>query len=140
VAVIHTADRQRLTPDNRPDGCQAFSAGRFVIRADGTARFDRHHHDFDEFWFVAAGTGTVLVGDTPYPVTAGDIVYTAAGRDHDILDVGEELRIFWLSWALPPDASGEHLHRRAEDAAKHPVPIRTHAQPDGPSSSSQEQR
>ncbi|MFF5209519.1 hypothetical protein [Streptosporangium sp. NPDC000396] len=59
MTVIHAAARQRLTAENRPNGCPASSAGMFVIRADGTARFDRHYHDIGEFWFIASGKGTV---------------------------------------------------------------------------------
>ena len=45
MTIIHGAARERLTPENSPPDCPASSAGMFVIRADGTARFDRHHHD-----------------------------------------------------------------------------------------------
>lgn len=121
MTVIRTAARERLTEENHPGGCPASSAGMFVLRADGTARFDRHYHDVDEFWFIAAGTGTVVVGDVAHQVGPGDIVYTAAGFEHDITEVGDELRIFWLSWALPPGATGAHRHRTAADAIKHQV-------------------
>lgn len=121
MTVIHTDARQRLTEHNRPDGCPASSAGIFVIRADGTARFDRHYHDADEFWFIAAGAGTVVVGDVAHQVGPGDIVYTRAGLEHDITHVGGELRIFWLTWALLPGATDAHHHRTPADAVKHPV-------------------
>lgn len=97
----------------------------FVIRADGTARFDRHHHDFEEFWSVAAGSGIVAIGDAEHPVGPGDIVHTPPQVEHDIVAVTEELRIFWLSGPLPPGSTGAHLHRDATDAVKHPVPYRT---------------
>lgn len=124
MTVIRTAQRQRLTLDNRPENCPASAAGQFVIRADGTARFDRHYHDFAEFWFIASGSGTLAVADTRHEVGPGDIVYTAAGQDHDIIDVAEEMRIFWLSAQLPPGSTGAHLHRTPDDADKHPVPHR----------------
>jgi mannose-6-phosphate isomerase-like protein (cupin superfamily) len=121
MTVFHTGDRQRITAENRPDNCSVFSAGQFVIRADGTAHFDRHYHDFPEFWMIGSGRGTVLVGDTEYPVGPGDIVYTAPGLVHDILDVTDELRIFWLSCDLPGGSDGAHLHQTPDDARKHPV-------------------
>lgn len=125
MTVIRTAARERLTEVNRPVGCPASSAGMFVLRADGTARFDRHYHDVDEFWFIAAGTGTVVIGDVAHQVGLGDIIYTVAGLEHDITEVGDELRIFWLSWALPPEATGTHRHRTPADAIKHQVrPVR----------------
>lgn len=123
MTIIHAGARQKLTPDNRPPGCPASSAGLFVIRDDGTATFDRHHHEFGEFWFIASGHGTVLVGGQEHAVQAGDILYTAAGQDHDILTVTEELRVFWLSDGLSPGASPQHLHRTPEAADKHSIPV-----------------
>jgi mannose-6-phosphate isomerase-like protein (cupin superfamily) len=124
MTLIRTERRERLTADNRPPGCPAHSAGRFRLHAAGTSRFDRHFHDFDEFWLVAAGTGTVAIGQTIHQVRPGDILYTAAGVEHDVLAVtgDRDLEMFWLSWSLPPGASGQHLHRTPTDAAKHLVP------------------
>ncbi|WP_165970510.1 cupin domain-containing protein [Actinomadura sp. 6K520] len=126
MSLIRTADRHKLTADNRPAGCRAHSAGRFRLRADGTSRFDRHHHDFDEFWFVATGSGTILLGDTELDVQPGDIIYTPAGTDHDVRAVTgpDDLHVFWLSWTLPDRASGQHLHRDPADAAGHLVASR----------------
>ncbi|MFC0532064.1 cupin domain-containing protein [Phytohabitans kaempferiae] len=123
--LIRTARRDRLNDGNRPDGCPASSAGLFVIRADGTARFDRHYHDMAEFWLVAAGTGTIAVGDQHHHVIAGDIVYTPAGVEHDIIDVADELHIFWLSAPIPAGGNGSHLHRTPDLAVKHPVAVAT---------------
>ncbi|MEU4234875.1 cupin domain-containing protein [Nonomuraea sp. NPDC026600] len=124
--LLRTASSERWTAENRPPDLPAHSAGRFRLRADGTSRFDRHFHDFDEFWFVAAGHGTLLVGEETMDVQPGDIVFTAAGVTHDVLAVTSDtnLEVFWLSWALPEGATGEHLHRTPDDAVKHPVPGR----------------
>ncbi|MGP4029676.1 cupin domain-containing protein [Actinomadura sp. 3N407] len=124
--LIRTADRHKLTADNRPGGCPAHSAGRFRLRADGTSRFDRHHHDFDEFWFVATGSATILLGDTELNVQDGDIIYTPADTDHDVLAITGpgDLHVFWLSWTLPVGASGQHLHRSPDAAAGHLVAFR----------------
>lgn len=121
--LIRTCQRERLDDANRPEGCPASSAGQFVIRADGTARFDRHYHDMGEFWLIAAGAGTVTVANNHYQVGAGDIVYTPAGLEHDIVEVTDELRIFWLSAPVPAGGSGAHLHRSPDLAHKHPVPV-----------------
>lgn len=129
MTLIRTASRERLTTENRPPLCPAHSAGRFRLRADGTSRFDRHLHDFDEFWFVAAGTGMIGVGSIVHQVQPGDIIYTQAGIDHDVLAVtsDQDLEVFWLSWSLPQGASGQHLHRTPDDAIKHVVPSQTTA-------------
>jgi mannose-6-phosphate isomerase-like protein (cupin superfamily) len=126
MTLIRTADREKLTAGNRPAGCPAHSAGQFRLRAEGTSHFDRHYHDFDEFWFVAAGSGTILLGEAELDVQPGDIIYTPAGTGHDVLAVtsADDLQVFWLSWALSDGASGQHLHRTTADAARHPVPAR----------------
>lgn len=129
MTLIRTASGERLTAENRPPLCPAHSAGRFRLRADGTSRFDRHFHDLDEFWFVAAGTGMIGVGEAVHQVQPGDIIYTQAGIDHDVLAVtsDQDLEVFWLSWSLPQGASGQHLHRTPGDATKHVVPSQTAA-------------
>lgn len=125
--IVHTADRERFTDRNRdtltPDG-SVFSAGRFVIRADGTARFDKHYHDYTELWLIASGRGTVTLDTAAYEVGVGDLVVTAPGVEHDIVEVTEELVVFWVSFDLPDGASTEHLHRDPQHADKHPVPVR----------------
>jgi len=121
--LIRTSHGERLDASNLPDGCPASSAGLFVIRADGTGRFDRHYHDFSEIWLVAAGSGTIRVGDEHHHVQPGDIAYTPAGIEHDIIAVAEELHVFWLSAPLPDGGSGAHLHREPDLAAKHLVPV-----------------
>jgi mannose-6-phosphate isomerase-like protein (cupin superfamily) len=125
--LIRTADRHKLTADNRPAGCSAHSAGRFRLRADGSSHFDRHHHDYDEFWFIATGNGTIGLGDTQMDVQPGDIIYTPAGTHHDVVAVTgpDDLQVFWLSWTLPDGARGEHLHSSPADAAGHLVPARS---------------
>lgn len=128
--IVHTASRERFDEHLRkaltPNG-SVFSSGRFVIRADGTARFDRHHHDYTELWLIASGRGTVTLDGTEYEAGTGDIVVTAAGVEHDIVAVVEELTIFWVSFDLPDDGSTEHLHRDPQQADRHLVPVRQDA-------------
>ncbi|GIG63169.1 hypothetical protein Lfu02_75410 [Longispora fulva] len=122
--LVRGANRERLTLDNRPAGIGASSAGQFVIRADGTATFDRHHHTTWEAWFIAAGFGAVAVGEHTFDVQPGDLVFTPPGVDHDITAVrgGAELRIFWITGETPDGTPPGHLHRDPVDAARHLVP------------------
>lgn len=125
--IVHTAARERFADrirDALTPGGSVFSAGRFVIRADGTARFDRHHHDFTELWLIASGRGTITLDAAAYEVSSGDLVVTAPGVEHDIVEVTEELTVFWVSFDLPEGASTDHLHRDPQHADKHPVPVR----------------
>jgi mannose-6-phosphate isomerase-like protein (cupin superfamily) len=125
--IVRTAARERFDEQIRAaltPGGSVFSAGRFVIRGDGTARFDRHHHEYTEMWLIVSGCGTVALDDTEYAVAPGDIVVTTAGVEHDIVAVAEEMTVFWVSFDLPEGASTEHLHRDPQQADKHLVPVR----------------
>lgn len=124
MTLIRTHDRQRLTYGNRPPGCPIHSAGMFRMRADGTSRFDRHFHDFDEFWFVRTGTGTIRIGSVVHQVEPGDIVFTKSSTPHDITAVtgNGDLEIFWLSLPGPPGSRLGHLHLDQADADGHLVP------------------
>jgi mannose-6-phosphate isomerase-like protein (cupin superfamily) len=96
------------------------SAG--VFRVEPNGRFDRHYHDCDEYWLVFAGRARVLVGSDTYPVSAGDIVCTPTGTEHDVVGVAEMLEAFWFEGRTPPGGRVGHLHRTAEDADGHDVP------------------
>ena len=55
-------------------------------------------------------------------VSAGDIVCTKAGDEHDVLEVYEDLEGFWFEDATPPGGRIGHLHRDEIKAKGHPVP------------------
>ncbi|MGO3886604.1 MAG: AraC family ligand binding domain-containing protein, partial [Mycetocola sp.] len=101
---------QWLHPGDRPDWCEIGTIGRFSIPFGG-GRFDRHHHDDHEIWFIAAGKGKVAVGDTEHYVSAGDIVLIQAGLDHDIVEVYEPLSGFFTETGHPGGGRVGHLHR-----------------------------
>jgi len=112
-----------LSPDTRPDGCETVAAGRFTIVLTG-GRFDRHHHDDDELWMITAGKALILVDGGERYVRAGDIVLTPAGSPHDVLEVYEELRGFFVETGHPVGGREGHLHDPVTDAAGHDVPAR----------------
>lgn len=112
---------QWLNPDSRPAGTGTATAGRFAVPLDG-GRFDRHHHDDDELWFITAGSGRILVDGAERDVRAGDIVLHPAGTTHDIVAVYEELRGFFTETGHPAGGRVGHLHRDEADAAGHDVP------------------
>ncbi len=123
TTILHTARREKITPATQPAGFPASSVGRFVIRADGTGRFDRHFHDVDELWFVSSGSGVITIDDERIPVSTGDVIHTPAGTEHDIVAVSTELTVFWWTAPLTGNATGAHLHRSAELAVKHLIPV-----------------
>jgi mannose-6-phosphate isomerase-like protein (cupin superfamily) len=108
-----------LSPDSRPSWSDVTSAGIFRVEPNG--RFDRHFHDCDEYWLLFAGRGLVVVGDREHLVSAGDIVCTPTGTEHDIVAVAGTLEGFWFEGRTPPGGRVGHLHRTSEDAAGHEV-------------------
>lgn len=110
-----------LGPDGRVDGLGTVSAGRFAIALEG-ARFDRHHHDDDEIWFIADGKALMLVDGEERYVQTGDIVVHPAGTTHDIVAVYEPIRGFFTETGHPTGGRHGHLHRASDDAAGHDVP------------------
>lgn len=110
-----------LSPESRPAWSDVTSAG--VFRVEPNGRFDRHYHDCDEYWLVFSGRAVVLVGDRIYTVSAGDIISTQAGIEHDVLGVLETLEAFWFEARTPEGGRIGHLHRTPEDAAGHDVPV-----------------
>jgi len=83
---------------------------------------DCHYHDYAEYWLVTGGKAKVMSEGEEFYVRAGDIVCTAAGDEHDVLEVYENLTAFYLEEAGPPDARKGHLHRDAARAEGHDVP------------------
>jgi mannose-6-phosphate isomerase-like protein (cupin superfamily) len=111
---------RRIEGDIRPAWSDVTSTGTFRVPADG--RFDRHHHDCDEYWFIVEGRAIVEIDAERYRVQPGDIVCTQRGREHDILQLfDDELVGFWFETALVPGGSAGHLHRSPEAAAGHPI-------------------
>ena len=107
-------------PGSKPDWSEIATIGRFAVSVDG-GRFDRHHHDDHEIWFITEGKGKVLVDGGERYVQSGDIVLTQAGDTHDIVEVYETIRGFFTETGLPAGGRVGHLHANEEDAAGHVV-------------------
>jgi mannose-6-phosphate isomerase-like protein (cupin superfamily) len=114
---------QWLNPETRPAWAGPATAGRFSVPLDG-ARFDRHHHDVDELWFVSAGKAKMLLDGAEQYVQAGDIVLSRAGVAHDIVEVYEAMTGFFSETGHPAGGRTDHLHDVGSDAAGHDVPAR----------------
>ena len=109
-----------LGSDNRPEWCDVTSAGIFKVPRDG--RFDRHYHDFEEYWLIFKGRAKVMSEDQEYIVGKGDIVCTAAGDEHDVIEIYEDLEAFYFEGPCPPGGKVGHLHKNPELAKGHVVP------------------
>jgi mannose-6-phosphate isomerase-like protein (cupin superfamily) len=51
-------------------------------------------HTEDEIYYVASGQGVIRVGDEPYQVKAGSIVFVPAKEPHHFFDIIERLTLF----------------------------------------------
>jgi mannose-6-phosphate isomerase-like protein (cupin superfamily) len=110
-----------LNPETKPDWTGIAAIGRFVVATEG-GRFERHHHDDDEVWMIWEGKGKILLEGSERYVQAGDIVLTQAGDTHDIVEVYETLRGFFVESGLPAGGRMGHLHTSESDASGHDVP------------------
>ncbi|WP_173081010.1 cupin domain-containing protein [Phytohabitans rumicis] len=112
-----------LNPTDRPEWCEVAAAGRFAVPVEG-GRFDRHYHDDHEIWFVSEGKARILVDGAERYAQAGDVVLIQAGDPHDVVEVYETLRGFFVQTGHPAGGRAGHLHRDPADAGGHPVPAR----------------
>ncbi len=120
MPVVRTSEKA-LQEGNRPDWCAVTSAGIFRVYTEG-GRFDRHYHDFHEYWLVFRGKARILSEGVEYYVKRGDIVCTHAGEEHDVLEVYEDFEAFWFEDPCAEGGRVGHLHRAPELATGHSVP------------------
>lgn len=123
MTVIH-GPAQTLRSD-RPSWCGLPSGGFFRMPKEG-GEHDLHFHDFNELYFICAGQAKIVTAGVEAYVRKGDIVFTRAGDEHDILEVygDEDLELFWLYEPGPAGGTLGHLHHGPEADAWHPVPSR----------------
>lgn len=71
---------------------------------------DNRHRGADQWLFVVAGTGEVLVNRKKFPIKAGDLVLIRRGDTHTIHNTGANL-LRTLNIYVPPaySADGEEL-------------------------------
>ena len=91
----------------------------FRVAKGGT--FDRHYHDCDEYWFVFRGKARVVSEGKEYVINPGDVLCTRMGKEHDVLEVYEELGAFWVEDELKGRKRFGHIHRPNAQACTHLV-------------------
>ncbi len=69
----------------------SLSVGVYVLPAGGVD--PQQPHTEDEVYYVVSGRAQVTVGDEVRPVSAGSIVFVAAGVEHRFHDIDEELSL-----------------------------------------------
>jgi mannose-6-phosphate isomerase-like protein (cupin superfamily) len=111
---------QHMKRDTAPEGCPLTAIGVFrVPRSQG--RFDTHFHDCDEYWLIYKGRAVVASEGQTYEVGPGDVVFTRAGDEHDVLEVSEDLEAFYLEDRLVGQMRVGHLHKSQDLARGHDV-------------------
>lgn len=106
LAIPDEVDEVRLAGTSRPVqfvrfcgqwGPEVFGCGTFrvsfaersifvgdPVTYPKTTSFDSHYHDYDEYFVILEGSGTVVIGDASYRVRPGDCIPLGAGHHHDI--------------------------------------------------------
>lgn len=80
----------------------------FIVVPPGKSGFPFHsHRNNEEMFIIVEGEGTYRLGDTEYPVRAGDVLAAPAGdasTAHQIINTGAtDLRYFAVSTRNDPD-------------------------------------
>lgn len=117
---VYDVTKSAIHTGNGPEWADLTAAGIFRIPHEG-GTFDRHFHDYDEYWLIYQGTARVMSEGIEYEVGPGSIVCTEAGQEHDVLAVSGDLEAFYFETALRPGGTAGHLHRSPELAAGHQV-------------------
>ena len=72
----------------------AMSAGLYVLPAGGTDPQRPHHQD--EIYYVIGGQGRFRAGDEDTEVSAGSVLFVAAGMEHHFHHITRELAVLVL--------------------------------------------
>jgi quercetin dioxygenase-like cupin family protein len=73
---------------------------------------DKHYHDCDEAWLVLSGKARVLSEGKEYVVSAGDVVWTRMGDEHQLLEIIEPTYgVAWMENALRGRKRPGHLYK-----------------------------
>lgn len=56
------------------------------------------HHENDQFFRFESGNGKVIINDSEYKVSDGDVVVIPAGSQHNIINIseGEDLKMYTI--------------------------------------------
>ena len=69
----------------------SLSVGLYVLAAGGTD--PQQPHSEDEVYYVVSGSGQIRVGSEDSAVTAGSVVFVAAGVEHRFHSISSEMRV-----------------------------------------------
>ncbi len=82
-----------------------FAMRQFEIEPGGQT--PKHHHPYEHECYILEGNGTILDGDTPKDLSAGDVIYVAPDDVHQFRNTGSDpLRFLCL---IPNSAAGKPI-------------------------------
>ncbi|MEX2562933.1 MAG: cupin domain-containing protein [Nitriliruptoraceae bacterium] len=100
----------KATPENGSSSKMA--VGLAVLPPD--YEVPAHHHEAEELATIISGSGSIVIDDVEYPVTAGDVVLTPSNSVHITKSgPGEPMVVFW-SYA-PAGSENRWLEKGAID-------------------------
>lgn len=71
----------------REDGAPNFAMRIFDVEPGGQT--PHHKHNYEHEIMVLAGSGEAYSGDTPHPVSAGDVLFVPANEVHQFRNTGD---------------------------------------------------
>lgn len=78
------------------DGIEDFAVG-FTEVPPFIAGTRHHHKNGSEIWLLYSGNGLARVGEEEFQVSAGSVVYTPAGTEHQFVNnTSEPVRLYFL--------------------------------------------
>jgi quercetin dioxygenase-like cupin family protein len=91
LAGLMTAQREGGRPYHEFLRKESLSVGLYVLPAGGTD--GQRPHAEDEVYYVVAGRARFRAGADDRPVTAGTVLFVAAGVDHRFHEIAEDLTL-----------------------------------------------
>jgi quercetin dioxygenase-like cupin family protein len=117
VTMAGSADCQVRWLVSRSDGAPNFAMRLFEIAPGGYT--PHHHHPYEHEIFILSGQGEVLEGETPRPLTSGDVALIQPNEVHQFRNTGHEvLRMLCL---IPNEADLRTADQQAECSAVTPT-------------------
>lgn len=88
----------------KPGTMGLLSAGRICMQGP-TTKADDVHAEWDQVYLVLSGSGTVLVGDSDYPIGPGSVVRIPKGTRHGVaLKENERIEYCYFNAFVDADA------------------------------------
>ena len=74
------------------------------------------HEGHDQFFRIESGTGRVLIDETTYAVSGGDLVIVPSGSNHNVVNVSDTDVLELYTIYTPPEHEDGTTHATKEEA------------------------